>query len=154
MSSIAPPQIPTSPDRAPEGVQWAVTAALSPAEERLRTLIEDIVAGVFNVDPRDMRRPTRGRARIALARQVAMYFAHVGWALSLTDVGRLFGRDRTTVSHACMVVEQRRDTPDFDMAMVLLELIIRTLSAPQPSDEEPPDETRHNWLGHAMVDGH
>ena len=35
---------------------------------------------------------------MALARQVAMYVAHVTCGLSLTDVGLIFARDRTTVA--------------------------------------------------------
>ena len=95
---------------------------------RLRGLIEDVGSNVFAVEPQQLRRATRGRAKIALARQVAMYIAHVGYGLSLTEVGRLFERDRTTVAHACGVVEIRRDDPDFDEAVVLLELIVRAVN--------------------------
>lgn len=97
----------------------------------LRQLIEDIVADVFDVDATDLRRPTRGRARIALARQVAMYIAHIGYGMTLTEAGDLFGRDRTTVAHACGVVECRRDDIEFDRAVVLLELIVRALVGAQ-----------------------
>lgn len=97
----------------------------------LAQLIEDIVSGVFEVDAEAMRRPTRGRAQIALARQVAMYTAHVCYGLTLTEVGQLFERDRTTVAHACSVVEQRRDDPSFDRAMQLLDVIFRVLAGPQ-----------------------
>jgi chromosomal replication initiation ATPase DnaA len=100
----------------------------SDTSRRLRLLIEDIVAGVFGVDPEDLRKPTRGQARIALARQVAMYIAHVGFSMTLTEVGELFARDRTTVAHACTVVEQRRDDGAFDASVVLLEQIIRAVN--------------------------
>jgi hypothetical protein len=30
------------------------------------------------------------------------------------EVGRGFGRDRKTVQHACHVIEDMRDDPDFD----------------------------------------
>lgn len=65
-----------------------------------------------------------------MARQVAMYIAHVGYGLTLTEVGRLFERDRTTVAHACCVVEARRDDKGFDEAVVLLELVIRAINGP------------------------
>lgn len=100
------------------------------AKRRLRLLIEDIVAGVFGVEPEALRKPTRGQARIALARQVAMYIAHVGFSLTLTEVGELFARDRTTVAHACTVVEQRRDDGAFDASVLLLEQIIRAVNVP------------------------
>lgn len=96
--------------------------------ETLRILIEDIVADVFGVDADLLRQPTRGRARIALARQVAMYIAHIGYGLTLTEVGIVFERDRTTVAHACAVVEMRRDDREFDEGVVLLEQIIRAIS--------------------------
>jgi chromosomal replication initiation ATPase DnaA len=93
----------------------------------LRAVLEDTVAGVFDVDAEDLRTPTRGIANVSLARQVAMYIAHVDCGLSLTDVGRLFERDRTTVSHGCSVVELKREEPSFDEAIRLLELVIRVL---------------------------
>lgn len=86
-----------------------------------REAIEHAVGQVFGIAGGDMRRSTRGRARVALARQVAMYLAHVGGGLSLTETGRLFERDRTTVSHACNVIEDRRDDPIFDRVLDLLE---------------------------------
>ena len=60
-----------------------------------------------------------------------MYLAHVACGLSFTDVGLLFSRDRTTVAHACRVVEDRRDDPVFDRALELLEWVVPTLVAPR-----------------------
>ena len=90
----------------------------------MRIFIETAVSQVFNVAQNDLRNTTRGPANVAQARQVAMYLAHVGLGLNLTQVGRVFGRDRTTVSHACGVVEDRRDDPNFDRALELLEWVI------------------------------
>ncbi len=84
---------------------------------------------MFGVGHDDLHRITRGRAKVALARQVAMYLAHVACGLSLTDTGRLFGRDRTTVAHACGVIEDRRDDPIFDRALDLLEWAVPSLAA-------------------------
>jgi hypothetical protein len=96
---------------------------------RTRRLIEGAVAQVFGVAADDLDLPTRGRARVAFARQVAMYVTHVSCGLSMTDVGALFMRDRTTVAYACMVVEDRRDDPIFDRVIELLEWIVPTLIA-------------------------
>jgi Bacterial dnaA protein helix-turn-helix len=49
-----------------------------------------------------------------------MYLAHVTFRLSLTEVGRLFDRDRTTVAHACAVVEDLRDDQIIDRALTVL----------------------------------
>jgi chromosomal replication initiation ATPase DnaA len=88
------------------------------------------VALVFEIDERQLAAATRGKAPIARARQVAMYIAHIAWRLTLTDVGRLFGRDRTTVAHACEAVEDLRDDPLFDRRLDLLERAIRALVEP------------------------
>ena len=93
----------------------------------LRGLIEEIVARAFMVPVVQMRGPTRGQARVAFARQVAMYLAHVGCELTFTEVGELFRRDRTTVAHACGIVESRRDNVRLDRALDLLEVSIRTV---------------------------
>lgn len=66
------------------------------------------------LDPESLgpkRRPFRAAA---FARQIAMYLAHVGFGLSMAEVGRAFGRDRTTVVHACHLIEDRRDERRFD----------------------------------------
>lgn len=57
---------------------------------------------------------SRCRKKTALARQLAMYLAHVVLGRSLTEIGEAFGRDRTTVSHACALIEDMRDDPAFD----------------------------------------
>lgn len=88
---------------------------------QMRLAIELAVTRVFGVDHQSLEHVSRGIARVALARQVAMYLAHVGCGLSLTAAGSLFGRDRTTVAHACLIVEDRRDHPMFDRALDLLE---------------------------------
>jgi hypothetical protein len=95
--------------------------------QALRIVIEQAVALSFDIEPELLSFPSRGRARTALARQVSMYVAHVSLCFSLTQVGQLFDRDRTTVAHACEVVEQRRDDVTFDRAIELLERIVRIM---------------------------
>ena len=85
------------------------------------------VAAVFEVDIRELRTSTRGSPRTAFARQVAMYLAHVVCGLSFTEVGTLFARDRTTVAHACSVVEDRRDDPELDGRLEHLERAVAAL---------------------------
>jgi hypothetical protein len=89
-------------------------------EARCRCL-EAIVAHAFGTSLTALRADTRGEAQIAFARQVAMYVAHVWFALSLSEVGRRFDRDRTTVAHACRVVEDRRDDPRVDRVVAAIE---------------------------------
>lgn len=94
-----------------------------------RDVVEGAVATVFTVPMAELRAQTRRKARTAFARQVAMYLAHVVCGLSLTEVGLLFGRDRTTVSHACAIVEDCRDDPSFDRLMEHLERAVPRLMA-------------------------
>ncbi|MEW5963393.1 MAG: helix-turn-helix domain-containing protein [Pseudomonadota bacterium] len=89
---------------------------------------------VFGIGAGELGRATRGEARVALARQVAMYLAHVGRGHSFTEVGRQFARDRTTVAHACGVIEDRRDDPVFDRTLELLEQVVHALASPRPTD--------------------
>lgn len=84
-------------------------------------LLESVVARAFGFDVAALRGASRGHAPIAFARQVAMYVAHVWFGLSLSEVGRSFGRDRTTVAHACRVVEERRDDPRLDRVIAAIE---------------------------------
>lgn len=86
-----------------------------------------VVASIYEVDTTLLLAPNRGNASVALARQIAMYLAHVSCGLTLTEVGRQFGRDRTTVAHACEVVEELRENLAFDRMIELLELSVLVL---------------------------
>jgi chromosomal replication initiation ATPase DnaA len=83
------------------------------------------VAADFNIDPAALTAATRGSPRVSFARQIAMYLAHVGFALSFEAIGRSFGRDRTTVAHACRVVEDGRDDIWLDCRLATLERVCR-----------------------------
>jgi chromosomal replication initiation ATPase DnaA len=85
--------------------------------------IAGFVAGQFQLDLAEVKSATRGAPRAAYARQVAMYLAHVGFALSFETIGRVFNRDRTTVAHACRVVEDSRDDAGLDRRLAALEQI-------------------------------
>ncbi len=67
------------------------------------------------------------KAPVAFARQLAMYLCHVVGDMSLRDVAAGFGRDRTTVSHACHAIEDRRECPIFDRQVEHLERELRGL---------------------------
>lgn len=73
----------------------------------------------------------RGDGPTAFARQVAMYLCHVGFELSLARVAAAFGRDRSTVAHACHAIEDRREDTQFDMWIGGLEVMLR--AAPDPA---------------------
>ena len=57
----------------------------------------------------------RGNPVHARARHIAMYLTHTACGMSLSRVARAFGRDRSTVSHGCRIVEDYREDADFDI---------------------------------------
>jgi hypothetical protein len=75
----------------------------------------------------------RGSAEAAFARQVAMYLCYTAFELPLTRIAIAFGRDRSTVSHACHAIEDRRDEPQFDTWIGALEAAVR--DAPSPEEQ-------------------
>ncbi|SRR5690606_8395974 len=98
--------------------------------------IVSMVAGMFALSPADLLAPTRGIARIAHARQFAMYLGHVACGIPLREVAACFGRDRTTVGYACRVVEDRRDNPAIDRSLDHLERALRTWTTVSLEREE------------------
>ena len=72
------------------------------------------VAVAWDIEAQALRSRTRGEQDVALARQIAMYMAHVALGVSLKHVAQIFGRDRATARHACRVIEDRREEPAFD----------------------------------------
>ncbi len=90
-------------------------------------LVEAATASAAHVSPSRLRSPRRGTRSDARTRQTAMYLAHVAFGLSFTRVGICFGRDRTTVRHACAVIEDRRDDAGHDLALAALEAGLQAL---------------------------
>lgn len=78
-------------------------------------------AAVVGVPAQTLAAPSRCRAPIAHARQLAVYLQHVALGASLSACARLFGRDRATVRHACARIEDMRDDPRFDRCATRLE---------------------------------
>ncbi|RKE85613.1 helix-turn-helix domain-containing protein [Rhizobium sp. AG855] len=63
-----------------------------------------------------------GRRRAAgHVRQVAMYVCHVAYSMPMGEVAQAFGRDRSTVGHACRIVEDRRDDAAYDGFVTIVE---------------------------------
>jgi len=101
-------------------------------------LAEAAVAAMRRISPAALRTARRGRAPAAQARQTAMYLAHVVFGLTFSRVGSCFGRDRTTVRHACAVIEDQRDDPLQEFALAALEVgllaLMRALEAPHVAE--------------------
>lgn len=93
-------------------------------------LAMEMAAYVCDVGFDDVNASGRGSAEAASARQLAMYLAHVAFEMSYARVAIAFGRDRSTVAHACRTIEDRRDDPAFDSHVDTLESMLR--DAPPP----------------------
>ena len=130
----ARPEMETSAERPRAPYDASSGPEAPPLSQPQRKLIETTVAQVFGVHARELRRISRGRAHVAQARQVAMNQTHVVLGLSLSQTGDLFRRDRTTVAHACAVVEDLRDDRIFDRVMELLEGILPAILTPRSTE--------------------
>jgi chromosomal replication initiator protein len=96
-------------------VAQEVLSELWGADEKVITIehIQRTVAGSFGLKLADMRTRTRTKA-VAFPRQIAMYFARQLTHASLTEVGRAFDKDHTTVLHAVTKIEaMMREDPKF-----------------------------------------
>lgn len=94
--------------------------------------VMDLVALATGVPAAQIRSATRGQARAARARQIAMYLAYVSFEWPLARIGAAFSRDRTTAGYACRLVEDLRDDHAFDARLEHLEKCLK--SAPDPFD--------------------
>lgn len=95
-------------------------------EERTVELCEamiDVASALYNVSSKELREPGRSSIAVTRVRQIAMYVVHVVCGLSMREVGIGFGRDRTTVLHACHLVEDLRDDEEFDRVIGMTERI-------------------------------
>lgn len=89
--------------------------------QRLCKLAALLAAAAFAVPFAELVAASRRPPHVAFARQAAMYLAHVSFGIGYSEVGRAFGRDRTTAAHACRLVEERRDDPGIDALLASLE---------------------------------
>lgn len=86
-------------------------------------VVRQLVAELLSLSHERILRRRHSRRAAAHIRQIAMYVCHVALQISLADIGAAFGRDRTTVGHACNVVEDRRDDRAFDDFVATVERI-------------------------------
>ncbi|MGC6476549.1 MAG: helix-turn-helix domain-containing protein [Parvibaculales bacterium] len=70
----------------------------------------------------------KGRQKVSEARQISQYLCHIIFSQTLSNIGIIFKRDRTSVSHACQRVEFLRDEAAHDLAIDYLELGVKSLA--------------------------
>jgi chromosomal replication initiation ATPase DnaA len=89
-------------------------------------LAQAIVMQVYAVTAGEMRAPTRGRPRAARARQIAVHLARSVFQMSHKQLAAEFGRDRSTICHACNLIDRLREADDeFDSTLRWLEAHLR-----------------------------
>ncbi|MCY0094411.1 helix-turn-helix domain-containing protein [Hoeflea ulvae] len=69
-------------------------------------------------------------------RQIAMYLSHVVLSVPFGSIALAFGRDRTTVMHACSVTEDRRDDAGYDRFVEMCERCVDAVFAPIGADHD------------------
>lgn len=117
-----PQALPLCAKPEPQSIAFALRANGKPAcDDALLGHIAPLVAAAFAVPDSVIHARTRGAPEAALARQCAIYLAHTVLGLTYGAAGRLFGRDRTTASHACRRIEDWRDDPEADARLAALE---------------------------------
>ena len=109
---------------------WKIDLSMLSPRDRMSVACDgviDIAAALFNVSGKELREPGRSVLSVSRVRQIAMYVAHVELGLTMREVGDGFGRDRTTVLHACHQIEDLRDDPDFEAIVARVERVVTTV---------------------------
>lgn len=99
----------------------AEIAADARADLSQANYVMGLVSVVAGVPLSDMRALDRKDARTSRARQLCMYLISVAWQWPLHRIGAAFGRNRTTVGHACRRIEDLRDNRLLDEQIERLE---------------------------------
>ncbi len=103
----------------------SITRKAEPTEEMAEEILREFVqAESLSIEPesivhvaathygitRDQLKGKRRTNSVALPRQIAMYLMRRMTTLSLSEIGRFFDRDHTTVIHACDKIDRLRAT--------------------------------------------
>lgn len=128
-----PPTIPVSiPLSATAPVEWDADedglahrdrpdpAALTPERRLLCMIVRQLTEELLRATGLEHDQDP-GRRATSHVRQVAMYVCHVAYSMPMGEVAQAFGRDRSTVGHACRIVEDRRDDRGYDTFVAIVE---------------------------------
>lgn len=105
------------PDAARE---WTEEAAIYACD-----CVLDLAAAFFAVPSCELRQSGRGTLDVTRVRQIAMYCANTVLGMRMIEVGKGFGRDRTTVVYACHLIEDLREDREFDAVVMRMERLLR-----------------------------
>ena len=85
--------------------------------------IREVVATRFKISVDEMQRKKRAQS-VVLPRQIAMYLCRKIMDVSVLDIGKFFGKDHSTVIHACNKISGEMET-DEKMRLTLEDLEIK-----------------------------
>jgi len=85
----------------------------------------DLMSALFTTSGRQLRAPGRSTRAVARVRQIGMYVAHVTLGLRMVEIAAGFGRDKSTVVHACHLIEDLRDDEEFNVVVAKAEEVTR-----------------------------
>jgi chromosomal replication initiator protein len=92
-------------------------------------IIQRVVADYFSLLSSDIKGRKKYK-KIVFPRQIAMYIAREITGFSTTEIGQSFGRDHTTVMHACQRIEERKQAdPTLDSTIQNLIRMIKDTNA-------------------------
>jgi len=122
------PAAPPPPPR-PPSVSLPIRTVCRIAQKITAEMV--MITGSRMLERRDRRR------MLCHVRQIAMYACHTALQLTQQDIAGGFGRHRSTVAHACMIVEQRRDDTAFDDFVSAIErTVVSVFRFPEVSSHE------------------
>jgi chromosomal replication initiator protein len=92
-------------------------------------IIQRVIADYFSLLSSDIKGKKRSQ-NIVFPRQIAMCIAREITGFSTTEIGQAFGRDHTTVMHACQKIEERKKAdPTLDSTIQTLVRMIKETNA-------------------------
>ncbi|MEO0327267.1 MAG: helix-turn-helix domain-containing protein [Pseudomonadota bacterium] len=97
--------------------------------QHLFEITNRLVALTLNVNVHDLVQCYRGNQATSRARQVSCYLMHTILSMSLVEIAKAYRKDRTTIGHACRLVEDLRDNPKFDQTLVELEETLKIVAS-------------------------
>jgi chromosomal replication initiator protein len=116
-------------------------ARVAPATAPTLEAIQEAVCAVHGVSREELLSARRS-AKVAHARQLAMYLARELTPLSLSEIARRFDRDHTTVLHAMRAVDGRRARgSDTDLAIHTVHRTLGITGESSPAHGPPTDDS-------------
>jgi len=113
----------------------AAVLQVAPVDVMRCRIVWRLVTELFTaICGQDLSEGAARRRSLCHRRQVAMYLSHVVLSVPYRSIAIAFGRDRTTVVHACSVTEDRRDDAGYDHFIERCERCIEAVFAPFGQD--------------------